>query len=332
MRRILAADIGGTNSRFGFFELPGEGAPVLAGVVRLATTGAESFPALLEAVFASGPPFAARACDAAVLAVPGPVVGGAYCHPPNIRWDFDLADAVRLGLANAVLINDFAAQAWACRSEAVLGARVLQAGKPDPQGVVAVIGAGTGLGHCALAPLTPLSQRGPSCAGGRGGWLALPSESGHAAFPFVGEAEAAYGESVRRGLGHPYCTGDDIVTGGGLRRVHAHLTGEDLPPAEVGARLAEHPRTVEWFARFYGRACRHYALAVLAGGGVYVTGGVAANSPALVEHPAFLEEFRLSRTHGALLAAMPVVLNTNQDSGMFGAALAATQMLRHSAC
>ena len=111
----------------------------------------------------------------------------------------------------------------------------------------------------------------------------------------------------------------------------ACLTGEVLTPAALAPRLGNFPRTVEWFARFYARACRNYALAVLALGGVYVCGGVAAKNPRLVEHPAFLEEFRLSPSHAELLSGLPVMLNTNEDSGVFGAAIFGAQRLRRRA-
>jgi glucokinase len=150
-------------------------------------------------------------------------------------------------------------------------------------------------------------------------------------FPFVGEAEAAYGESVRRQLGREICVGDDIVTGGGLARLFTHLTGQASTPAEAAAQLADQPQVVEWFARFYGRASRNYALNVLARGGLYLAGGVAAKNPCLVEHPAFLQEFTRSVTHRELLAAIPIVLNSNEQSGVYGAALAAEQLLRGGA-
>jgi glucokinase len=202
----------------------------------------------------------------------------------------------------------------------VRDARVLQASRAAAQvtagGTVAVIGAGTGLGHCALVP------------DGRGGHLAVPSEAGHMAFPFVGDAEHAYGEHVRRAANLAYCHGDAVVSGSGLSRLHAFLTGDELAPAVLAPRLASFPHTVEWFARFYGRAARNYALAVLALGGVYICGGVAAKSPLLVEHPAFLEEFGLSPAHHALLSRLPVLHNSNEDSGVFGAALFGAQRLR----
>ncbi|HWR04343.1 MAG TPA: glucokinase [Humidesulfovibrio sp.] len=327
MFRILAADIGGTHSRMGFFELHSDGmsSNVSAGadglrlldVARLRTHESLSFVALLERLFSTPQPFAPAQCDLAVLAVAGPVRGD-ICTPPNIGWNVDLRDIAQVGFTRGALINDFTAQAFACRSSAVVDAQVLQPGRDHELirgGTVAVIGAGTGLGHCALTP------------DGLGGYVPVPSEAGHAAFPFVGEEEYAYAEHVRRTAHLPYCHGDAIVTGGGLSRLHAYLTGESLTPPEVAERLPQSPRTAEWFARFYGRAARNYALAVMALGGVYLAGGVAAKNPLLVEHPAFLEEFRSSPSHSELLCGLPVLLNRNQDSGVHGAALYAAQHL-----
>lgn len=322
MYRILAADIGGTYSRMGFFELNSEmEEPRLLSVARLSTTESESFSALLELLFSEQRPFAASSCDLAILAVPGPVQGR-FCRPPNIRWAIDLHDISKVGLRRGALLNDFAAQAFGCRSRAVREARVLQPNRADyinHGGTVAVIGAGTGLGHCALVP------------DGAEGYLAVPSEAGHVAFPFVGDEEYAYSEYVRRVAKLDYCHGDAVVSGSGLSRLHAFLTGEVLSPANVSARLHNFPRTVEWFARFYGRAARNYALSVLALGGVFVSGGVAARNPVLVEHPAFMAEFRRSAAHSELLSGLPVMFNLNEDCGVFGAALFGAQRLRRRA-
>jgi glucokinase len=320
MPRILAADIGGTHSRFGYFEAePGlVGTPrLLDDMVRLRTDESVSFPALLARLFAEPRPFAPADCDLVALAVAGPVRGG-VCRPPNIAWGVDVRDLAGGGFKRSALLNDFVAQAYACRSEAVVGAEVIQPGRPDPGGVVAVVGAGTGLGHCALLP------------DGCGGLLAVPSEGGHMAFAFVGEAENAYGEHLRRTAGLPYCHGDAVVTGSGLARLHSYLSGVDTGPMEVEARLGDAPETVAWFARFYGRVARNYALAVLATGGLYVAGGVAARNPRLLRHPAFLAEFVTapSASHADLLASVPVLLNANQFSGVYGAALYGMQLLR----
>jgi glucokinase len=63
-------------------------------------------------------------------------------------------------------------------------------------------------------------------------------------------------------------------------------------------------------------------------GGVYIAGGVAARTPAIVTHEAFGAEFRSSPTMARLLEGMPVYLIRDEDSGLWGAAALGLQMLR----
>ena len=84
-------------------------------------------------------------------------------------------------------------------------------------------------------------------------------------------------------------------------------------------------------ARFYGRICRNLALQFLAFGGVYIAGGVAAKTPNLVMHPEFKREFCSSKTMGHVLEKIPVSLNSNQESGLWGAALQGVDLLKEAA-
>ena len=77
---------------------------------------------------------------------------------------------------------------------------------------------------------------------------------------------------------------------------------------------------MEWYARFYGRACRNYVLATLALGGLYITGGMALRVPAL-SHPAFAEEFHNSLAQERLLRNIPVFHVRKPEAGLWGAAL-----------
>jgi glucokinase len=255
--------------------------------------------------------------DVVVAALAGPVLHGTYCKPTNLAWDVDFSNSrERYGVRLGRLLNDFAAQAYACRTDAVAEAKVIQAAKIDHSAAIGAIGAGTGLGHCALIPT------------GEGGFIAAPSEAGHTAFAFSGEREKAFELFVMEKTNKPYAFGDTVVTGLGLSLIHEFLTGEALAPKEVGARLAHSPETAEWFARFYGRACRHYALNILCFGGLYITGGVAAKNPILVTHEAFLTEFLNSPTQRAVLESIPVFHNDNENSGLYGAALFGQNLLQ----
>ena len=317
---LLAADIGGTNARFalcsvredrGSLREPGSaGRLELLEQVILPTTDFASFAALLAGLPAG---FAASA-QAAVLAIAGPVERGRFCRPPNIPYTFDL-DALPPGAlpATSLFINDFTAQAHGCRMLGPDKALQVLPGVMDPERTQAVIGAGTGLGKAALIP------------DGRGGYLVGASEGGHAAFPFVGPEEFAFQRFAMEATGEPYPRWETVVSGLGLSLLHAFHAGARVSPAEAAAALTPQSPVATWFSRFYGRACRDFALEVLALGGVYVSGGVAARNPQLLTHPAFGEEFRRSATHGALLAAIGVRAVRHESAGLWGAAAAAWQ-------
>lgn len=318
-RHILAADIGGTNSRFGHFSLV-QGRLELLQCLWLPTREAESFPALLDQLAGQGFDFLPETADFLAVAVAGPVRQGLYCAPVNIPWELDLertAKALRLPRERVHLLNDFEAQALACTTSLRDSAREILPGTPAPDGTVGVIGAGTGLGKCALRPLPG------------GGWITVPSEGGHSDFPFLDAEEQDYARFVQHETGHRQCIGDRIVSGPGLSLLHRFLTGQTLEPAAVTALFAADLGclTLDRFARFYGRACRNYALEVLATGGLFIAGGVAARCPVIVEHHAFEREFRHSETHPELLARIPVRLISDQNSGLWGAAAAALQRL-----
>jgi glucokinase len=67
---------------------------------------------------------------------------------------------------------------------------------------------------------------------------------------------------------------------------------------------------------------------VLARGGLYIAGGVAARTPEMLTHENFSKEFLDSPTMGHMLSRMPVFLMDDQDSGLWGAAFHGQQMLR----
>jgi len=316
VKKILAADIGGTHARFGFFEADPKAGLSLTAVNWLETKKSASFAELIKALVKSDFPLAPKDADAVVIAIAGPVEAGVRSDPPNISWNIDLSNAPNdFGFKRFFLINDFTAQAYACRSKVMEDASQILPGKIDLEAAAAVIGAGTGLGKAALAP------------DGHGGYVALPTEGGHSLFPFVTDREFEFFRFVQKTTGKELVIGDMVVSGGGLSLLHLFLTGENLSPAKVAATFSPRSETLAWAARFYGRTCRNFALETLAMGGVYVTGGVAAKTPVLVTHEIFAKEFRHSETHGELLRNIPVFLNVNQDSGLWGAAFLGQQKL-----
>ena len=316
MRHILAADIGGTNSRFAHFQADATENLVLVGTEWLHTHEAKSFAQLLQQLGETSFSLSPADSDAAVFAVAGPVENGRFCKPPNISWDLDLTrDTKRVGLKQGTLINDFVAQAYACRSPIIQDAHQIIPGDVIEDATLAVIGAGTGLGHAALVP------------DGRGGYSAVSSEGGHISFPFQHPQELDLMRFLLDVTGKAYITTETVVSGGGLSLVHRFLTGETREPAEVSAAMIPDSETLRWMARFFARVCRNYALQVLARGGLYIAGGVAAKVPNLVTHAQFASEFRNTETMEHILGKLPVFLNSNEESGLWGSAMVGLQML-----
>jgi glucokinase len=307
LNNILAADIGGTQSRFAHFLAdPLTGELVSKETKVLATSDAASFKALIQNLRDSDFKFAIEDADTTCLAVAGPVKG-TYCKPPNIDWDIDLSDQKNPGLNNAMMINDFVALAYSTLSRVGKDAELILPGEADPAGAIAVVGPGTGLGKSALIP------------DGRGSYVVMPSEGGHAQFPASDSREFEFTEFVKEKLGVQYASIDNIMTGGGMSLLNEFLTGERLTPHELTANLTDKSAAVKWGARFLGRVARNFALDTLSTGGVFIAGGVAARTPAFVYSEEFKAEFISSEKHENLLKQIPVRLITDELAGLWGA-------------
>jgi len=318
-KKILAADIGGTNSRFAHFETDLKSSLDMVDSKWLATGEADSFHELigklLESEFSLGP----EQADIIVIAGAGPVENKTRISPPNISWDIDISPgSTTPDLGRAVLINDFVAQAYACRSDVGQTGHEIIEGDKIQDGVSAVIGAGTGLGKAYLV------------VGPGGEFQAFPSEGGHCLFPFTGSREYAFQNFYRQRSGAEQITGNLVLSGKGLTFLHWFLAGEKLDPREVASLFNPDSDTLAWAAKFYGRVCREFALEVLPYGGLYVAGGIAAKNPEILEHQNFRDEFLYSPTMGHLLAKFSVTLLDNQNSGLWGAAVLGRQLLGKS--
>lgn len=319
MKNLLIADIGGTNSRFAHFTGDQNGKLSLVKTQWFKTRDFTSFKLLIDRLEKSGFSLLPRNADFTVIAIAGPVERSVYSSPPFISWDIDLSNAEKdFGFIRCLLINDFVAQAYACRSPVGESAEVILPGRVIPDASVAVLGAGTALGKAALVP------------DGEGGFVAVPSEGGHANFPFVDKREYEFQEFLIRELGEEYITANYVVSGRGLVYIHKFLTGKTLEAQEITSNINDNLETLTWAARFYGRICRNYALETVAQGGVYIAGGVAAKTPILLTHEAFAHEFRSSETMSSILKEIPVFLIRNEESGLWGAAFFGLQRLKRA--
>jgi glucokinase len=280
---------------------------------------------IAEAFLAAGPERPEHAC----FALAGPVKNG-VCEATNLPWRVSAAElAAATGIPGTMLLNDFAAAGYGLRalpSDAVV---TLQEGQYDPDGIVGLIGAGTGLGMGFVIHL-----------GGRP--RVFPSEGGHRSFAPENDLDDAVLRLLRAAGGDRVST-ERVVSGKGMYNVYRALLAagvaeesasvrDEIARGDPGAVISQHAlaaddplsvRTFDVFLRAYGSAAGDLALTLLCYGGLYVAGGIAARIlPALCDGrflTAFLTKGRLSD----VAMEIPVRVVTDPTVGLVGAAVAA---------
>ena len=127
-----------------------------------------------------------------------------------------------------------------------------------------------------------------------------------------------------------------LLSGAGLVNIHNFLTGHDRDydetlPAEIAKAFVDGDpiaaRTFAIFVDIYGAEAGNMALRVLARGGVYLGGGVAAKNIDRFTDGKFLNAFLRKGRFQNILAAIPVNLITNPKVGLLGAAEMAARLV-----
>ncbi len=322
--RVLAGDVGGTHARMAAVDV--DGTTVRIG--RYQEYDSRAFPALAPIVV----DFIARGSEhfeRAAFGVACPVTDG-ECVTPNLPWKVSArAIASETGIAATSLINDLHAMAYGVTRILPADLVSLQEATPVPRGVVALIGAGTGLGQAFLV-----------WDGTR--YRAFASEGGHATFAPQTEQEWALHNALARD--HEHVSYERVVSGPGIANIYrflAALDGARESAAVAAAVAAEGPvaisrfaldgsdpicaAAVDMFIAAYGSQAGNLALHVLATGGVYLVGGIARAMAAKLRDGIFITAFRDKGRMGELLRKIPVNVVVNEHIGLIGAAVAASE-------
>ena len=323
--RVLAGDIGGTNARLAIVDADHDHVRLLRG----RTFASRNFPSLAAIV---------REFLASVADVPGsvclgvacPVVSGA-CRSANLPWPIDVTTlAGEIGVPHVTVINDFHAVARAIPHLRPTDLVELQAGAPREQGVIAVIGAGTGLGEAFLT----------SSGGTR---RIHDSEGGHASFGARNELECDFLNWMHRRIGH--VSRERVVSGPGLVSIYQYLVTkssqresalvrlemERQDPAAVISRHALEgsdplcERALDMFTSAFGAQAANLALTVMATGGVYVAGGIAPRIVSKLRDGTFMTAFRDKGRLAGMLTRIPVHIIVNPHMALIGAAALALE-------
>lgn len=315
IKHILVSDIGGTNGRFAHFSYNNETKELVLvqSVVLLFDTLENEFNIfnLLEQLN-----FDIKVDDFDIFsfAIAGPVTGR-KARLANNPLVVDIDDLERRFKGKPVkVLNDFAAQAYAVLSPLETSYTTIRDGVENAAAPLAIIGAGTGLGHAYI--IRNISANGETTN------IVMPSERGHVAFAPQNKKEMDFSEFVKSRLNVSYVISENVLSGNGLSLLHEFLTGEKLTPQQVakGFSSEKHKETLAWFAGFYGRVARDYTLGLMALGGVFISGGIAIKNPQIITHEAFLTNYTDTAIAYNFLKTVPIKLMSSEDNGLWGAA------------
>jgi glucokinase len=320
---ILAGDIGGTNARLALATPDGKR------IVRqetLPSRGEPGLESIVKAFLGPRPP----KIRAATFGIAGPIVGGRV-KTTNLPWVLDEKQLAKsLGIPKVALINDLVALGLGALTAPKSKLHLLQ-GKALPKksgATIAVIAAGTGLGESVLV----WDSKGET-------FVPLGTEGGHTDLAAQSPLEEELCKYLTGGF-PDHVSYERVVSGPGLGRIYDFFrVAKGVPESEANvlslagaadrnveiARLgaaassAAAEAALELFTKLYGAEAGNLTLKVLATGGVYVAGGIAASMlPYLAKGP-FLRAFSAKGRMRQLLENVPIAVVLDSKIGLAGA-------------
>ena len=283
--------------------------------------------------------------EKACFGIAGPVVNNTS-ELTNLSWLLSGERlATELDIEQVLLINDFAAVGYGVLGLAPEDLYCLQDVPTDPQGAIAVLGAGTGLGEGYLIPQSS------------GKYRVFPSEGSHADFAPRSPLEFQLINYLKERYQLERVSTERVVSGIGIASIYEFLRDQD--PAQESAKLSEiyqiwqqeigksektvdlaaevsqaalagndylAGQTLKLFVEAYGAEAGNLSLKLLPYGGLYVAGGIGPKILPLLQNGNFMKAFRDKGRMRTLMEKFPVQIVLNAKVGLIGAAICAAQL------
>ena len=323
--RIIAGDIGGTNTRLVYAEINASGRLVLA--ERHYTSGEYNDFADVLKMFLSDHDVRVPV-DAACFAIAGPVES-AVVTVTNLPWVIHQQQLCELlKTPNVTLINDFVAVAHGIPELDDSDFVVLQQGlNSENKGInpdAAVVGAGTGLGVAHL-----VWQKDH--------YKPFSSEAGHVGFAPENKLQTELLAWMQQK--HDHVSLEWLLSGKGLVTIYHFLhevTGLSESPEVNDARrdadsaqvISEYAllqnddlclRTLEMFIDIYGAAAGNAALHYYPIGVLYIAGGIAAKIKDSMVDGRFTAAFNNKGAMSSVMKKITIKLISQDKVGLYGA-------------
>ena len=306
---LIAGDIGGTKTLLALYT-PEAGARAPLVEQEYQSAAFAHLRDMVRAFLAE----TGRTAEVACFDVAGPVLAG-RARLTNLPWVLDEEGLRRdLGLRRVMLLNDLKAIAYAVPRLRPDELQVLNAGRPEPHGPLAVVAPGTGLGEAFLV-----------WSGSE--YIACSSEGGHADFAPANAQQAELWRYLSKRYGH--VAYERVCSGSGIPNIYDFLrdAGEAAEAPGFAGRLAgvtdRTPLIVEAgltdpignplcaaaldiFVSVLGAEAGNMALKVMATGGVYLAGGMPPRVLERLGEGRFMRPFAGKVRLSEVLQAIPV--------------------------
>ena len=329
MGYFLAGDLGGTKALLSLYATTEQGY-ALVREQRFACRDYGDFSEII-ADFLRG---SEQRPQMAAFGVAGPVADG-RARMTNLGWLIDL-EVLReqFQLDEVFLLNDLVAVAQAVSILPPEDLLVINGGTPVPQGSMAVLAPGTGLGEAYL------------CWSGKE-YTSFPSEGGHVDFAPTSEMEQGLLSFLR--AEHDHVSYEMVCSGKGIPNIYRYLTegagmkvspglqealagATDITPVLVGQALGKEGEVarlaLEIFFSILAAEAGNMALKFLSTGGLYLGGGMLPRLLSGFDSQRFMEKFVGKGRMAGMLSAIPVKIITTERAGLNGAALSAFRALQ----
>lgn len=315
---ILAADIGATKADLALVYWNG----TELAYTKMATYRTRDFTKAVDLLdsFLEGSAFPRRVC----LAVAGPVNNGQVVMT-NIGWTINAAAAaLHLGNIPVHVMNDLEAAAHGLSMIRSDDLYLLQKGTESPQGNLALIAPGTGLGESGV--FVDGSQFHP-----------IASEGGHCGFSPAEEMDTELFLFLKRR--HEHVSWERVLSGPGISAIYDFLVEEKEAeePSWLTDKMLAHDKSavisgnatacsvcadaMRMFFRYLAIESANLVLKFKATGGLYICGGIVPRLLAIIDKDAFARQFSNAGRMSSLLREVPVQVVTNQKLPLMGAAV-----------
>ncbi len=320
---ILAADVGGTKTNIAQFV--SQNGKMVLQLEETYTTNHHNSLTEIILDFIKKNNF--EKPDRISIGAAGPVVNGT-CHTTNIKFKIDVTELSRdLQINKVYLINDLEATAFGMTEVDDEFIITMRNGNPSIGGHIAILAPGTGLGE--------------ACLFWDGKYLRpMPSEGGHSEFAPRTDVEFELVKFLQKTYGE-IIVWERLVSGPAIYKIYeflrdvkgyeeqAWLTQKLAEAKDKSAVISETAMSglcttcvlaMEMLVDFMARRANNMVLNYKATGGLILAGGIPPRIYNFINKDKIEESFLKCDEMEPLLAGIPIYLNLNSKTALYGAA------------